>query len=560
MRRSLAALAAISTVLGIAGTAQSQDLLVVGEGVPATLNFDGATASHLPSQTGMENLMEPLVYFKKREPNEEGIRLLDYNAYEGRLAESWSFDAANLTWTFNLRRGVKGCNGATFDADDVLYTFARGKSVSGASPIAWFLSNVASIAGFTPAVFGDSEEAKAARKLGDEVRKVDSHTVQIKQSAPNELFLPVLAIFFMGIYDKEIMEANATVDDPWSHKFTDLVDAPGFGPYCLDTWKKGDVFTVRANVDYFAGKPYFDRVVYKKVSQSANRATVLHAGQAQLAERLTPKEYDTLRRAKGIKVGGAYSNVTLPLVLNWKTPPFDNPKVRQAIAHAIPYDEIIRIGYFGQAKRWRGHVPSSYPGYHEPSTQYVYDPDKAKALLAEAGYPNGDGLENFPVAFELIYEIERESTLGPVATVIRTALRNIGIPVDLGPIPSAQFADRHIVKKDLPFHIGDQAVPLGADVGYAVQLHFLSVEKGGLSNWMNYSNERVDGLWSEAKVEPDVTKRNALLADIQEQIAKDVAWIPIVEWKYQFAFDERLKGVTLHASTNTRFNDLFMEE
>ena len=103
-----------------------------------------------------------------------------------------------LAWTLalpvlqpNLRRGVKGCGGATFNADDVLYTFARAKSVSGSAPISWFLSNVASIAGFTPAVFGDAE----AKKLGNEVTKIDDYTVTIKQSAPNKLMLPVLTIF-----------------------------------------------------------------------------------------------------------------------------------------------------------------------------------------------------------------------------------------------------------------------------------------------------------------------------------------------------------------------------
>ena len=74
--------------------------------------------------------------------NDEGVIVHDFTQFEGLLAESWSFDEATLTWTFNLRRGVKGCNGATFDADDVMYTLARAKSVSGAAPIGWFLSSV----------------------------------------------------------------------------------------------------------------------------------------------------------------------------------------------------------------------------------------------------------------------------------------------------------------------------------------------------------------------------------------------------------------------------------
>ena len=187
----LRSLAAFGFVLGIATPAYAADLLVLTDDVQAGLDFDGPTSSTIQSYTGIVNLLDPLVYFQKGAVNDEGVQLLDFQKFEGRLAESWSYDAASLTWTFNLRRGVKGCGGATFNADDVLYTFARAKSVSGSAPISWFLSNVASIAGFTPAVFGDAE----AKKLGNEVTKIDDYTVTIKQSAPNKLMLPVLTIF-----------------------------------------------------------------------------------------------------------------------------------------------------------------------------------------------------------------------------------------------------------------------------------------------------------------------------------------------------------------------------
>jgi peptide/nickel transport system substrate-binding protein len=153
-----------------AGSAFAADLLVLAEDVPAGLDYDGASIAIPATQTGVDNLLEPLIYYKEKGMNDEGVIVHDFTQFEGRLAESWSYDEATLTWTFNLRRGVKGCNGATFDADDVMYTMARAKSVSGAAPIGWFLSNVGSIDNFTTDVFGDSDEAKAAKKLGDEVQ------------------------------------------------------------------------------------------------------------------------------------------------------------------------------------------------------------------------------------------------------------------------------------------------------------------------------------------------------------------------------------------------------
>ena len=183
--------AGIVLSMSVAFGATAKQALILTADIPPGLNYDGPTAASPATQTGLANLLEPLVYYPFKETNDEGVRILDFQKFEGRLAESWSYDAASLTWTFNLRRGVKGCGGATFNADDVLYTFARAKSVSGSAPISWFLSNVASIAGFTPAVFGDAE----AKKLGNEVTKIDDYTVTIKQSAPNKLMLPVLTIF-----------------------------------------------------------------------------------------------------------------------------------------------------------------------------------------------------------------------------------------------------------------------------------------------------------------------------------------------------------------------------
>ena len=109
-----------------------------------------------------------------------------------------------------------------------------------------------------------------------------------------------------------------------------------------------------------------------------------------------------------MKVAGIYGNEVLIMNLNFKTPPFDNPKLRQAIAYAMPYRQIATVGYAGSAQRMDGHFSRSLNGYVKPSTQYATDIPKAKQLLAEAGYPDGKGLEKFPDAFKLAFVAERE--------------------------------------------------------------------------------------------------------------------------------------------------------
>lgn len=556
-RLAYLAAASMAAILAAATTpVAAQQLLVLSEDVPAGLDYDGPSAAIPASQQGMVTLLEPLVSYAAGKTNESGVVLPDFSKFEGRLAESWTYDPATLTWTIKLRQGVKGCDGATFSADDVIYTFARAKSVSGAAPIGWFLSNVGSIAGFTPDVFGKDPKAK---ELGDAVTKVDDYTVQIKQSEPNALFLPVLSIFGLLMFDKETMEAHKTDADPWSHEYVNNTNAPGFGAYCLESWKKNEEITYKANPDYFAGAPKIERVTVRRVPQSSNRVVVLRTGQAQLVTGLTPREFDSLRNQAGVAVGAVTGNENMFLHMNFKSKPFDDPKIREAVAHAIPFDQIIKNGYFGQASQWKGVVPSSYPGYVDAKTPFTYDPEKAKALLAEAGYPEGKGLEAFGDAFQLSYVAEKESTLGPIVNIIQTSLRNVGIPASLNPIPQTQYGDRQLVKRDLPFAVNDQEKPIGVDAGYAIQLFFVSPDKGGLNNMVNYSNPKVDELWAKARVEPDTAKRTEMLAEIQDLISGEIAWLPIVEYKTQWGYSDKLKGLRWYPDNSIRFSDLHFE-
>lgn len=535
-------------------TGDKDQLTILAEDVPAGLDGDGPSGAIPASQTGIDNLMEPLIGYKlSGESSDSGVKLYDFTKFEGRLAESFSFDEKTLTWTLKLRQGVKGCDGATFNADDVLYTFARAKSVSGAAPIGWFLSNVAGIKNFTADVLSpDKKVAAAAQKLGDEVKKVDDHTVQIQQSSPNKLFLPVLTIFGLMIYDKETMEKHATPEDPWSHDYANNENAPSFGAYCLDTWKKNSEFTVKANPDYYGGAPDISRVIYRKVPESANRLAAVKTGAAQLVEHLTPSEYASLKDDANVEVQGVRGNENMFIHMNFNQAPYNDPKFRQAIAHALNYDAIISTGYFGKASKWEGQVPSSYPGFHKPDLQYDYDVDKAKSLLAESSYESGTTLQ-------LSYVAEKESTLGPIATQIRADLAAVGVKVELDPLPQTQYGDRQLVKKDLPFAINDQEKPIGVDAGYAALLFFVSGDKGGLNNMVNYSSAKVDKLYQESSVEGDVDKRNALLAELQDQVQADLAWVPVVEYDTQWAHSKNLKGLTWDPDNSVRWASLSLD-
>jgi peptide/nickel transport system substrate-binding protein len=380
--------------------------------------------------------------------------------------------------------------------------------------------------------------------------------VTIRQSAPNVLFLPVMTHFVLGIFDKETMEEHATDDDPWSHEYANNENAPSFGPYCIERWEKEQEFIVTANPDYYRGVAAIQRIVYRKVPQSSNRVAALRSGDAQLVEHLTPREFDSLRETDGVAVAGVVGNETLFLHLNWNTPPFDDVRVRQAIAHAIPYDEIIDAGYFGQARTWEGQVPSSAPGFHRPATQYTYDPARAAALLADAGYPNGEGLDAFGDVFRLSYVAEKESTLGPIATITQAALNEAGLPFTLDPIPNSQFADRMFSRRDLPAALNDQEKPVVVEAGYAMQIWHLSLENGAVANNNNYANPEVDDLIVQAREEGDADARAELLREAQEIVHNQANFVPIVEWRTQWAFDDAISGITWHPENSLRWYEL----
>ncbi len=135
----------------------------------------------------------------------------------------------------------------------------------------------------------------------------------------------------------------------------------------------------------------------------------------------------------------------------------------------------------------------------------------------------------------------------------------MGVPASLNPIPQTQYGDRQLVKRDLPSPSTTRKKPIGVDAGYAIQLFFVSADKGGLNNMVNYSNATVDEMWAKARVEPDVAKRNEMLATIQGQLSADVAWLPVVQYKTQWAFSDKLKGIRWYPDNSIRFSDLSFE-
>jgi peptide/nickel transport system substrate-binding protein len=553
MRPPFATLLLAGLALASAARAQTQ-LLYLAEDVPVSLDPDGPAATVNTSQVARISMMEPLIDYNIKETNEDGIQIPDFTKFAGRLAESWDYDPATVTWTLHLRHGVTSCAGNELTADDVIYTFARAKSVSGQTTVAWFIGLVAGIKGFDQVMKGGD------KAIGDTVTAVDRYTVRIEQGTPNGFFLLAMSLHPAYIFDSKEMQAHATPDDPWAHDYTNTESIAGFGPYCLERWVKGDEFVVRANPHYYRGKPPIDRIVMKKVPQSSNRVVTLRSGQAGLIQGLTPREYAALRGARNVTVAGVYGNEVLDIIPLLTSAVWKDKRMRQALAYAIDYDQVLQTGYVGQARKWNKLLPTAFPGSTDTMSEYKYDPEKAKQLLAEAGYPGGTGLDKFPDDMKLTYAAEREATLGPIATVLQSNFRNIGIPIVLDPISQSQMASRRSVKRDLPLALSDIDKAVAVDSVYAINLSFMTKEKGGIGNTNYYSNPVLDELAAASKALESTGERIAAAGKMQDIMAADMPWVPIAETKTQWAYTSKLKGLTWYPDNSIRWFDLSLEK
>ena len=518
-----AALAASALAAGNAPQAKTQ-LIVLNDDVAPGLDPDGPAGASPYYIEAIQNLLEPLVDYPTIKQGE--VLALNYkvNAFQfaPRLATSWT--KKGLVWTFHLRKGVKSCAGNEFTADDVVYTFARAKSVSGAAPVAWFLGNVAGILPLDPLISKDP----AAKLLKGEVVKVDPYTVNFTQLHPSDLFPRVLQIEALLIWDSKEMKAHATAKDPWSHTYTQTVNAPGFGPYCLSKWLKGSETDFKANPNYSRGQPQFTDIVVRKVPANSSRIASLLAGNADVATNLTPQEYAKVQSSGTAKVLSWKNNKITFLGLNSKFEPWSLPNnqlVRQAVAYALPYAEILNSDYLGTATKWNGLCESTYNGF-VADTRYQTNIPKAKALLAKAGFPDGKGLPSKGLV--LNYVAERRALLEPIANRIRTALSQIGINVTLSPQSQTEYSDKLLTKHDAEMFLSDLDRPLGPDVGYCALLFYVSAAKGGLVTGANYSNPKFDALYARSATTVGAT-RTAILKQMQAVLMNDLPFVPIAE-------------------------------
>jgi peptide/nickel transport system substrate-binding protein len=338
------------------------------------------------------------------------------------------------------------------------------------------------------------------------------------------------------------MLKHATKADPWSHVWGNL-NCAGFGPYQISNFVPGTSISYSANPHYYRGQPQYTTVTVKAIPEDANRIAAVEAGEADIAEFLAPVELQAMAKNSNISVLGKYTNQIDVLLLNYAYKPWNLPNnklIRQAVAYALPYDDIVTEDYSGFGRRMYSLIPQSFSGY-EANYTYNTNLSKAKSLLAQAGFPGGKGLEQYSSAFELCYVTERSSLLEPIANRIQTSLAQIGINITLSPITDADFATRQFVKKDMPMAIVDAGNPIIPDAIYVCRVFYQTPSKGGLVDAQNYSNPTFDKLVAQATGATGA-QRTAFAHQLQTILMEDLPAIPMVELLPAIAVRKPLTG------------------
>jgi len=433
----------------------------------------------------------------------------------GDLAESWDISKDGLVITFHLRKGVKWADGAAFTADDV--KFGYDTIVNEKTPTAYK---------------EDFLQVKKAEVL-------NKYTFRVTYEKP---FAPALTSWSgIVVLPKHLLEGRDITKSEFGR------NPIGLGPYKLRKWTPGQELILDSYRDYFEGRPYIDRYVYRLIPDLSTMFLELKAGSIDMMG-LTPIQYTKQTNTDFFK--NNFQKFRYPVFaytymgFNLKHPFFQDKRVRQAIAYAIDKSEIIDVVLFGLGSPATGpYVPNTWP-YNPNVKKYEYNPEKAKQLLKEAGWEDtdGDGLldkDRNPFRFTIFTNMGNTLRKN-AATIIQWRLAKIGIKVEIRALEWSTFINEFIDKRRF------EAVILGWQIGLDPDQYDIwhsSKTKEKEFNFISYSNPEVDELLEKGRRTFNIEERKKAYFRIQEILAEELPYLFLYVPDATPVVNARFKGI-----------------
>lgn len=506
--------AAALSGLPLAGRAQARPkdvLLVANEFGPNSLDIHTVGANRPSYGVSWLCYDRLMTYGKKTLP--DGRVVYDRNKLEPELAESWQLAPDGNSVTFKLRKNARFHDGTPVTAKDVKWSFDRAVSVGG---------------------FPTFQMAAGSLEKPEQFEVVDDSTFRIKFLRRDKLTLNDLAVPVPSIFNSERVKKNAGAQDPWGLAWTRNNTAGG-GAFKVEAFRPGQEIVYLRNDDWKSGPaPKLRRIVQREVPNAGNRRALLLKGDIDITFDLPPKDFSELSKEGGnVKVTSTpIENAMFYLGMNVTKPPFDNLKVRQAVALALPYDTLYDNALYGRAIKLYGAPGREVKSTAWPQpTGYATDIAKAKALMAEAGA--GAGFET-----TLSFDLGSGTVSEPMAVLIQESLAQIGIKAQINKIPGATWRAA-LLKKDMPMVINR----FGGWLDFPEYFFFWCYHgQNAVFNTMSYQNAKLDKVITNARFAESRTLYDSFVKEMIQIAYDEVPRVPLFQPTMDVAMQKDVQG------------------
>jgi peptide/nickel transport system substrate-binding protein len=509
-----AASGAAGALLPAAAFAQGRpkDVLVVAnEFGPNSLDIHTVGANR-PSYSVSWMCYDRLMTFgKKKLP--DGQVMYDYTKLEPELAESWKIAPDGNSVTFKLRKNAKFHDGTPVTAKDVKWSFDRAVTVGG---------------------FPTFQMKAGSLEDPKQFVVVDDHTFRIDFVRRDKMTMNDIAVPVPSIFNSELVKKNATPQDPWGLNWTKSNIAGG-GAFKVESWKPGQEIIYVRNDDWKSGPlPQLKRVIQRDVPNAGNRRALLVKGDIDMTYSLPPKDFSEVAKEGGnVKVNSMpIENSIWYLGMLTTRPPFNNPKVRQAIAYAVPYDKLYESALYGRGAKMYGATSNDVKTIAWPQpTGYKTDIAKAKGLLKEAGFENG---------FEttLSFDLGNGTISEPMAILIQESLAAIGIKTQINKVPGANWRAA-LLKKDMPLIVNR----FGGWLNYPEYFFFWCYHsQDAVFNTMSYKNPTLDKMIMNAKFAESKAIYDGEVKAMLKLAYEEVPRVPLFQPLMDVAMQKNVQG------------------
>lgn len=443
---------------------------------------------HLDPTAGAAAAIDEVVYANVF----EGLTRIDENgAVQKGLASDWTISADGLTYTFKLRHGVTFHDGTMFDSADVKFSLDRARA---------------------------PDSTNAQKGLFDAIETVetpDPVTVVVKLSRPEGLFLWNLGWGDAVIVAPESADTNKT-------------RPVGTGPFRFVEWKKADSVRLVRQDAYWGEAPALTTVTFRFVSDPSAQVAALLAGDIDAIPNVgAPESLERFKADDRFEVRVGTTEGETILAMNNRRKPLSDPRVRRAISHAIDRKAVITGAMFGYGTPIGSHFAPHHPAYKDLTEVYRYEPEQARALLADAGYP---------VGFKAVMKLPPPSYARRSGEIIAAQLAAVGIDVEIVPVEWAQWlSDVFKGEHDYDFTIVSHTEPL--DIGIY----------GRDDYYFGYHSDAFNAVMEKLKGETSEARRNALYGEAQRIIAEDAVNVFLFQLARTGVQRKGLKGLWLNA-------------